>query len=145
MCESSRVWKGWLNPSNTGKRLSATPLPAVSMTRAPQPTITFDAGARVGLFLLAEDNTPGKNTHKFQGAQLLPHPGFCPPHSTSHPGSEMSTVRLSPLCGHQMPCPLAYQKSPSRNVYFPLPDHSHQQINILLFLLPDTNKNQIPL
>lgn len=34
-----------MNPSNTGKRLSATPLPAVSMTRAPQPTITFDAGA----------------------------------------------------------------------------------------------------
>lgn len=34
MCESSRVRKGWLGPSNTGKGLSGTPLPAVSMTRA---------------------------------------------------------------------------------------------------------------
>ena len=34
MCESSRVWKGRLGPSNTGKGLSETPLPAVSMTRA---------------------------------------------------------------------------------------------------------------
>lgn len=34
VCESSRVWKGQLGPPNTGKGLSATPVPALSVTRA---------------------------------------------------------------------------------------------------------------